>query len=151
MSAVTIRVIGEPAPKGSGRAMVRGGRPVFVASGSNVNRMKLAQWNSAVARACIAAKVPKIADGPVEVKIDFHMRRPLTHYTSRGKLKANAPTHSMTKPDVDKLARSTLDALTDIGVWTDDSQVAYLVASKLYVPEGVETGAVIAISRLDGE
>lgn len=149
--SITIRVIGEPAPKGSGRAMVRGGRPVFVASGSNVNRIKLHQWSSAVARACIAAKVTKIADRPVDIEATFYVRRPLTHYTKRGTLKANAPRYCRTKPDADKLLRSTFDALTDIGAWTDDSQVAHLKASKLYTPEGEEPGALITIAPLESD
>ena len=37
--------------------------------------------------------------------------------------------------DVDKLARLVLDAITDAGLWRDDSQCVRLTTSKVYVGE----------------
>ena len=50
-----------------------------------------------------------------------------------------------------KLARSTEDALTDAGVWTDDARVVTLVSSKVFPGEGRDAlpspGAVIRIYK----
>ena len=70
-----------------------------------------------------------------------------------GLLKDNAPASPATRGsgDVDKLARAVLDALTDAGVWKDDSQVVDLRARKAWVgDEGAlsKPGAVIVVRRL---
>ena len=78
---------------------------------------------------------------PVSVKIAFSLRRPKT---------VNRPVPDK-KPDLDKLIRSTLDALTPAGVWTDDGLVCRLEASKVY-PNGLgglgEPGAIITVNAL---
>ena len=54
---------------------------------------------------------------------------------------ASAPKRTRTwpcrMPDLSKLIRSTEDALTDAGVWTDDARVVEVVARKVYPYEGV--------------
>lgn len=67
---------------------------------------------------------------PVEIGITFVFVRPKSHYTSKGELRAGAPTHPG-KPDIDKLCRAVLDALTGI-LYHDDAQVVSLNASKRY-------------------
>ena len=57
--------------------------------------------------------------------VDFVMKRP-KHL--RNKLDAR----HMTKPDSDKLDRSTRDALTQAGVWEDDNRVVDAHISKRY-------------------
>lgn len=49
--------------------------------------------------------------------------------------------------DLDKLVRALLDGLTLAGVWSDDSTVASLVASKHYALD-VELGVSVRISEL---
>jgi Holliday junction resolvase RusA-like endonuclease len=66
--------------------------------------------------------------GPVSLWIVFTFTRPASHYgTGRnaGALKASAPGWPIGRNtgDIDKLQRSTLDALTAAGVFHDDSQV----------------------------
>jgi Holliday junction resolvase RusA-like endonuclease len=57
-------------------------------------------------------------------------------------------------PDLSKLIRSTEDALTDAGVWTDDARVvAYHQPRKVYAgsadPDALHTpGAVIRVWRV---
>jgi hypothetical protein len=80
--------------------------------------------------------------GPVSIEVTFTLRKP-----------ASAPKRRTTwpqrKPDLDKLLRSTFDALGDAGVWVDDSQVVEVVARKVFPDEGVDAlshpGAVIRI------
>ena len=88
--------------------------------------------------------------GPVAVTITFILPRPLGHYgtgANRGQLKPSAPRRPAgQRMDLDKLARSTLDALTGV-VWVDDGQVADLNLSKVYQASPTEQpGAVIEIT-----
>ena len=61
--------------------------------------------------------------GPVTVRIDFHLPRPKT-------LPKRVKYHCK-KPDLDKLARGSLDAMTGT-LWTDDAQVVDLHVVKHY-------------------
>ena len=79
-------------------------------------------------------------DVPVSVRITFLMPRPKT-------VKRHMPT---VPPDIDKLCRAVLDALTDAGVWVDDSQVVDLGATKIYT-SGIHVGAHITVEGLASE
>lgn len=61
-------------------------------------------------------------DGPVSVSLAFVMPRPKSAPKSK-----HVP--AVKRPDVDKLARAVLDALTGVA-FVDDSQVIELAASK---------------------
>ena len=39
------------------------------------------------------------------------------------------------KPDLDKIVRSTLDALGEAGMWADDAQVTWLLAAARYADD----------------
>lgn len=77
--------------------------------------------------------------GPVEVHMGFDLPRPANHYLpvnskrSVPQLKLLAPLWPSHKPDLDKLTRAVLDAVTDAGLWADDAQVVSLRAAKRYV------------------
>lgn len=115
-------VRGLPAPQGSKRAYVRGGRAMLVESSSKVK-----PWRADV-RAAAESHITGLHLGPVVVTLLFVFDRPLGQFGKRGLL-PSAPPHKTTAPDVDKLARSTLDALTGIA-FRDDSQVVGLAAYK---------------------
>jgi crossover junction endodeoxyribonuclease RusA len=91
---------------------------------------------------------------PVNVNIYFTFPRPTAHFgTGRNKafIKASAPPFPSSHAigDIDKLARACLDALTDAGIWKDDSQVVLLTASKVWVGDhsGLDRpGAVINVT-----
>lgn len=77
-------------------------------------------------------------------------KRPKGHYgtgKNEGRLKPSVPFFYAKTPDIDKLVRSTSDALTISGLWIDDGQVAELSVIKLYSDEG--TGAFITIATMD--
>lgn len=80
----------------------------------------------------------------------FYLPRPRSHYRT-GKnaelLRDNAPTYCPTKPDLDKLLRSTWDALTAAGVYTDDSRVVSANSIKLYADGPQLPGCIL---QLDG-
>jgi len=150
---IKFRVCGMPAPQGSKNAFALRkagaytGRAVVV----DDNPAPLRAWREDVAReARVAMGGSPPLDGPVVVGIIFVLPRPLAHYgtgANRGQVKPSAPArpagHRM---DLDKLARSTLDALTAARVWIDDGQVADLILSKVYAASPAEPpGADIKI------
>lgn len=129
-------VYGSPAPQGSKvpRQNARTGG-LYVQEQSD----KVKPWRVDVKYACLEAIAATLGfvkyEGPVAVTISFRMPRLNKHYHVRkaGKfLREDAPEFVDTRPDIDKLARSTLDALGEAGVWGDDSQVARLILSKRY-------------------
>lgn len=81
-------------------------------------------------------------DVPVQVCIGFYMPRPKSHFTTKG-IRPNAPTWHTAKPDLDNLEKAILDALTNLGVWTDDSLVVSVEKAKLY---SNEPGAVVFVT-----
>ena len=141
---ITLRVDGEPAPQGSKSVGRHGG--VYEKS------RKVAPWRAAIKAAALADATLALA-GPLTVEIAFLLPRPASHYrTGRNAhlLKDSAPTFPATRPDLDKLIRSTLDGLMGAGVYCDDGQVVNLGAIKRYanVALGQKPGAEITI-RID--
>lgn len=146
---LTIHALGQPAPQGSKRHV---GRGILVESSK-----KLPAWRDAVTTAAHQAHLehadnePEPFTGPTRVTIEFRFHRPAAHYgTGRnaGALKAAAAALPCTRatPDLDKLSRGVLDALTTAGVLIDDAQVAQLTARKVYVERGDWTGATITVA-----
>jgi len=128
----------EPAPQGSKRH-VGNGRMVEASK-------KVKPWRFAVSQAALDTKEP-MTDRPVMVQITFMFSRPKSHYNSKGVLKQTAPFYKNTKPDLDKLCRSTLDGITNV-LLKDDSQVVNLICCKVYANEGELPGALITINPL---
>lgn len=131
-------VHGHPVAQGSKRIVTgRGGagRPHMIDN----NDRRLRPWRDNLRAAASDAlddwERPRFARAiPVELIVTFTFPRPASHYgTGRnaGVLKAGAPDHVTTIPDLDKLLRS-LDSLTDAGVWDDDRQVTTVTACKVY-------------------
>jgi crossover junction endodeoxyribonuclease RusA len=63
-------------------------------------------------------------DGPVTVQLGFLLRRP--------KSTPKRVVFPAVRPDIDKLARAVLDAITSAGVIVDDSRVVSLSVTKRY-------------------
>jgi Holliday junction resolvase RusA-like endonuclease len=130
VTTLTFAVRGLPAPQGSKRHI---GRGVMVESSKRVK-----PWREAVrTEASIAMTLAGLArfDGPLVLEVTFYFDRPRSHYRT-GKnahlLRDGAPAAPASVPDLSKLVRSTEDALTDAGVWVDDSRVVLLLAGKRY-------------------
>lgn len=144
--AVTIEVLGTPAPKGSGRAILIAGRARHVPSGSDVNAKKLRSWDTAVREAAALSvghvTSPPFIGVPLRLRIVFRLIRPAGHWGKRG-LRPKAPSFPTTKPDLSKLVRSTEDTLTGI-VFDDDSRIVSAVLEKVYAEPGRE-GATIVV------
>jgi Holliday junction resolvase RusA-like endonuclease len=142
VSELVITVYGTPAPQGSKRHV---GNGVMVESSKAVK-----PWREAVKHAALATESSMIRQ-PVGVEVVFYLKRPQGHYrTGRNAhlLRDTAPAHPKVKPDLDKLARSTLDALSDAGIWDDDCQVVNLQVFKRYCRTGQAPGAQIVIHEI---
>lgn len=147
-----IRVHGDPVPQGSTRAFAvrRGGQPTGRVTVVHDNA-KTKPWRAAIVAAWLdtypGAGYPA---GPVSVSVTFFLRRPGGHYgTGRNaaQVRPGAPVAPEVKPDLDKLCRAVLDALSAAGAWRDDAQVCDLAAGKMYAPPGILPGAVITVER----
>ena len=124
---------GIPAPQGSKTGYIRGGRVVLVESSKKVK-----PWREAVA--LVARRhCPEPLDGPVRVTVDFIMPRPKS-------LPKRVKQH-VKRPDLDKLLRSTNDALTGIA-YQDDSQIVSIHGTKHYCHPDSDPGAIITIERI---
>lgn len=132
-----------PAPQGSKR---------HVGGGVMIEQSKRVKpWRQAVAQAVLDhGDWPTCYDGPVKVTFEFLFTRPAGHYgTGRnaGKLRPSARPHPSVAPDIDKLVRSTLDALTkDVPLIDDDARIVRLRAVKRYTQW--EPGADIVVTEV---
>ena len=139
---IAITAHGTPAPQGSKHAIVRGGRAHLIESSHD----RVKSWRQAVVDAALGANGNRDSlrlplGGPVAVDVTFRLKRPKSHYRT-GKnahlLRDAAPAYPATMPDLDKLLRSTMDALTAAGVWLDDAQVVTVAAAKTYGQAGAD-------------
>lgn len=141
---IAIKALGTPGPQGSKRHV---GRGRMIESSKKVK-----PWREAVETAARGAMHAhphfQTFTGPVRVRVDFTIARPRSHYRS-GRfaqlVKDTAPDYVAVKPDIDKLLRSTFDALSTAGVWKDDNLAAIVTATKTY---GVAAGAYITVEEI---
>ena len=143
---VTLRVDGDPKAQPRPRSFaMRGKSGKYSARVYDPGTAEF--WKSLIAIAA-REKIVRPFAGPVVVEMSFCIRRPKSHYRTgknAAQLKPAAPNYHTSKPDVDNFAKAVLDALTTIGAWKDDSQVAGLSARKIY---GEQPGAIIQIAAL---
>jgi len=136
-------VPGRPVPQGSIRATIS--RTTGRALAVKANQGPQEAWRAAV----VAAVLPVWRPRPpltvaVRAHLDFTMPRPKA-------LSARRPTPNMIKaPDVDKIIRNVLDALSDAGVWRDDAQVVDVHATKNTAAPGEQAGCSIQLDEARG-
>lgn len=123
---ISFFVPGVPVPKGSARAYVIGG----VARITNANA-STRPWQNAITAEAALHGPPEPLNGPCRVEVLFLMPRPKGHFGAKG-LRPSAPKTPDRKPDLDKLERALLDALTVAGFWRDDAQVCDINSRKRY-------------------
>lgn len=130
---IAFTVLGVPVPQGSMVAFISKHMPYPQVKADNEKALR--PWRRRIAMAARAsAKGATAAPGiPVQVRLTFRMPRPKV--MPKGRI---APTVT---PDIDKLLRACLDALTLAGIYHDDAQVIDTHAIKLYAtperPPGV--------------
>lgn len=132
-SAMCFRISGPPVAQPRVRATIRAGH-------AGVYTPKRADgWKSSVVASVLGR--PRWA-GPVFIRLEFVFERPKSHFGKKGVL-PSAPEFHQGKPDVDNLAKSTLDAMVDAGFLVDDKIVAGLIVTKEW---GEIPGCLVTIS-----
>lgn len=135
--SIVFTVFGVAQPKGSARAFMPKGAKFPVVTSDNPN---LKGWEATIRGEL--QRVMEQTDGrtlaaiflaPVAVGLRFHLPRP------KSKKKAKYP---VTKPDVDKLARAAIDALSGVA-FKDDNQVIAVQARKVYADGPAKVDIVI--------
>ena len=133
VSSWSFTVKGEPQPKGSARAFVRNGRAIVTSDNPGVRR-----WEETI-RFVLQDWPHGILTGPVSLVMVFTLVRPASVSPKRRPF----PT---VRPDVDKLARAGLDAMSGV-VFSDDAQVIEALVGKVY---GDAPGLTCQIRWSDG-
>jgi crossover junction endodeoxyribonuclease RusA len=128
-------VPGRPAPQGSKRHV---GNGVMIESSKTVGT-----WRDDIRGTVLAAMTATGHTGhpvgtPVFVALEFVLPRP----TSTPKTRTPS---AVKRPDIDKLARAVLDALTSAGTWADDSQVVGMVLTKRLAERDETPGCRISV------
>jgi crossover junction endodeoxyribonuclease RusA len=143
---VSFRVYGTPKPQGSKRHV---GNGVMIESGGEALRT----WREDVKLAALAERelLDESLSGAVAIAITFVLRRPASHFRT-GKnahlLRDAAPRWPHRKPDIDKLLRSTLDAITTATLVLDDAQIVDAHVRKRYCEAHEAEGAQIQLARM---
>jgi len=129
---IRFTVYGKAEPQGSTRAFIPKGwtRPIITS-----DNPKMKSWRQDVTKCCILAAqkekefaLPFPKGTAVYVGVIFYFRSP--------KSAKRSAIGKPTRPDLDKLVRCILDAMTGI-LYEDDSQVAEINAEKIFdTPEG---------------
>ena len=126
--SLSIRVDADPEPTPRPRVFRNGG--VL----SRKTAFHHAVWGEA-----LKARPPAPISGPVLLDVEFVFARPRS--VGLDDLKA-------TRPDVDNLVKSVMDALTEAHWWGDDGQVAELRARKRWAMAGEAPGARVLVRPL---
>jgi crossover junction endodeoxyribonuclease RusA len=124
---MTFEVSGTALTQGSHRiGWTKRGRAVVVPDGGQ-RRLQVYREQIRVAARLAMGQHPSHfpVDGPIWLSIDFVRKAP-----KRGARQG----YAATRPDIDKLARAVLDALTGV-LYHDDAQVVDLHLSKIWAPD----------------
>ena len=150
MKEIEFRVVGIPAPQGS-KTLTRYGALME-------SSKKVKPWRQDVIHAALEAYAGNPFNEPVSVSIEFIFPRPKSHYGT-GKnsetIKPKAPLFctSKTNGDIDKVCRSTFDALSVSSggsIITDDSLIVAVKAWKRYaIFSDACGGAIIKVKTFD--
>lgn len=97
---------------------------------------ELYAWRNAIADSYLRHG-GTMTDGWVAVTVDFQFIRPKS-------VSVRKRPDMTVKPDIDKLIRAVLDALTGVA-YKDDSQVIMVTATKHYARDGEREGARIEV------
>ena len=133
LEPVVIKVMGEPIPQGSTRTFItKSGKPIITHSNKN-----LKEWRQRIATEAQKERPKRWdMDHAILLGVDFLMPRPKT---LPKKVKED-----IKRPDLDKLIRAVLDALTGI-YFKDDAQVVQVFAGKRYADRFEAAGAQITV------
>ena len=149
MTPIHVFVPGDPKGQPRPRAFYRKGRGVRVYDAGTAEG-----WKSQVAVSMLSydasehvSRVPT-AD-PVRLELRFVLSRPKSHYDKAGIVRKRMSRSHTSKPDVDNLAKAVMDAIQQVHVWVDDSQVTELLVTKRWSSSTVDvSGCQIHLSTV---
>lgn len=136
---ISFFVPGIPRPQGSKRAINHRttGRPIVIESGGR----PLVDWRGDIKREAIEAMGDDTPlDGPVGIWLGFRLPRPKSHPKTK-------ITYPISRPDIDKLTRAVLDALTAV-CYRDDAQITELLVFKEWAVD--QPGVRVKVANLAG-
>lgn len=136
---VSFFVPGNPVAQGSMKAVrnhATGQAMLTSTSGQN-----LKHWRDAIGLTARQQVTDIIDEGPVCLSLWFLVSRPKSAPKKR--------THPSVKPDIDKLTRAALDALSGIA-YRDDAQVVSLHVGKRYCQEDEQPGVQVVLRKESG-
>ena len=123
---------GEPQPKGSMKAIPAKNKDGTLRIAMKNDNPKTKEWQDLMSfHATSEMRGALPWEGPVVINAFFKLTRPKTHFMAKGKLRNDLVVEHIDKPDLDKLIRCVLDALTGI-CYVDDSQVVTVSGTKSY-------------------
>lgn len=131
-ASLSFFVPGLPKPQGSKR---------HLGNGIMVESANISDWRTAVATVGMnAARISgwQQLDGACEVTLWFRLQAPKTRPRAL----------PFVLPDIDKLARAVLDALTVARIFVDDSRVTDLIARKRYADDTQPLGCDVEVVAL---
>jgi Holliday junction resolvase RusA-like endonuclease len=143
MTSLSFFVDGDPKSQPRGRACRRGNHAGIYDPGTADG------WKASVRAAAKNGWDGVVFTGPLRVDVAVYFKRPKSHYFTGKRsdvLRLDAPSYHTTKPDRDNLDKAILDAITNAGIWYDDSQVCAGTITKSYVQ--FIAGADITITAL---
>lgn len=143
MPPITFYAEGHPKGQPRPKAFSRGGHAAVYDPGTAEG------WKSQVAIAAKPFLPTEPLACPLSLRLSFFMPRPKAHF--RGKdsiLRDTAPGVHTGTPDADNLAKAVMDALTQLGMWRDDGQVAVLTVLKSFNNSG-PCGCEVTIKEIE--
>jgi len=143
--AVELKVTGEPVAQGN--HSIGRGRIYETTKGHKL-------WRDTVKLAAeqLAHGIAPMS-GAIMAHMKFLIERPASHTKQDGKLRKGKPMRPLSRPDLSKLIRCAEDAITDGGIWCDDSRVVeYCKTRKVYTtnPAGLHFAAVCMPESYEG-
>jgi Holliday junction resolvase RusA-like endonuclease len=128
--SVSFVVWGNAEPKGSARAFVPKGWTRAVVTSANPN---LKRWEQTI-RGELQRIMPETSPETLQALFSGPVRVTLFFYLARPKSLPKRWTEPTKKPDLDKLTRGAIDALSGV-LFRDDAQVIALEARKYYAAQ----------------
>lgn len=135
---ISFFVLGDPKGQPRPKAFVRGGHAAVYDPGTAEG------WKSAIAiSAKEAGAVGLMLEGPLRLTLSCWFKRPKSHYTAKGALRTGLTLWHTKKPDADNVFKAAADALTHLGAWRDDSQLAEIIVRKRYTDSNARSQITI--------
>lgn len=139
---IQFTVIGDPVAQGRPRFARRGNFVTTYDPEKSKNFKETVKW-----QAIENGANKKLLEGPLKMTLVFRLQRPKGHHGKKG-LRPSAPTHHITKPDLDNLTKGIKDALEGI-CYARDQQVCEGYQRKEYSVAGRPPGILITIEEID--